>query len=253
MPELTVVETTISPLLDGGSPKLSGVLCRPEGEGPWPGVVIVHEAFGVTDVMRRQVQRMAEAGYIVLMPDLFVAGGARKCLSATFRALMSGKGRAWVDIESARQMLAARDDCTGAIGVLGFCMGGGFALGAATRGFAAASANYGRLPKELDEALAGACPIVGSYGGRDSSLKGAAAKLEAELTKLDVPHDVKEYPQAGHSFLNEEESGSMAFRFVMKRFLHLGPNPEAAADAWQRIDGFFAEHLAASATSSTPA
>ncbi len=247
MPGLPILDVTVSPLLSAGSPGLTGVLCVPEGEGPWPGVVIVHEAFGVNDVMRRQVQRMAEAGYVVLMPDLFTAGGARKCLTATFRAMASGEGRAWVDIESARQMLAARADCTGEIGVLGFCMGGGFALGAATRGFAASSANYGRLPKEMDAVFAGACPIVGSYGGKDSSLKGAAATLEAELTKLGIPHDVKEYPEAGHAFLNEEESGPKALRFVMKRFLNLGPNPEAAADAWVRIDGFFAEHLAAPA------
>ncbi len=231
------------PGVEGGSPALSGVLCVPEGAGPWPGVVIVHEAYGVNDVMRRQVQRMAAAGYVVLMPDLFSAGGPRRCLTATFRALSSGEGRAWSDIEAARRMLAARDDCTGAIGVLGFCMGGGFALGAATRGFAVSSANYGMLPKELDAALAGACPIVGSYGGRDHSLPGAAAKLEASLTRLGIPHDVKEYPGAGHAFLNDADSGPWIARLLLTRFLGLGPKPEESRDAWARIDAFFDEHL----------
>jgi len=234
------------PEVPGGSSVLTGVLAVPEGSGPWPGVVLVHEAYGVTDVMRRQVVRMAEAGYLALMPDLFSQGGARRCLGATFRALRSGEGRAFVDIETARGQLAARSDSTGVTGVIGFCMGGGFALvAAADRGFGAASANYGMLPRDLD-ILEHACPIVGSYGGRDHSLSGAAEKLEATLTRYGVPHDVKEYPDAGHSFLNDAESGPAAVRLLTKRILGAGPNPEAAADAWRRIEAFFAEHLAAS-------
>ena len=77
-------------------------------------------------------------------------------------------------------------------------MGGGFALLAAARGFDAAAPNYGPLPKDLDGALKGACPMVASYGGRDWELPGAAAKLEAALTRHGVAHDVKEYPGAGH-------------------------------------------------------
>ena len=233
------------PDTDGGSIGLTGVLAVPEGAGPWPGVVLVHEAYGVNEVMRRQVARVAEAGYLALMPDLFSQGGPRRCLGATFRALRSGEGRAFVDIESARAYLAARADSTGITGVLGFCMGGGFALAAASdRGFGAASANYGMLPRDLD-VLEHACPIVGSYGGRDHSLTGAAEKLSATLTHFGVPHDVKEYPDAGHSFLNDAESGPAAVRLLTKRILGAGPNPEAAADAWRRIEAFFAEHLSA--------
>ncbi|MEO8261178.1 MAG: dienelactone hydrolase family protein [Pseudolysinimonas sp.] len=227
-----------------GSPGLRGVLGVPDGTGPWPGVVMVHEAYGVNEVMRRQVARMASAGYLALMPDLFTDGGPRRCLTATFRALRSGEGRAFVDIDTARSALAARDDSTGRVGVLGFCMGGGFALAAASgHEFEAASANYGMLPRDLDDDLRGACPIVGSYGGRDHSLTGAAAKLDAALDRLGVPHDVKEYPTAGHSFLNDAESGPAVVRLLTKRILGAGPNPEAAADAWQRIEAFFAEHL----------
>jgi len=228
----------------GGSIGLTGVLGVPEGRGPWPGVVMVHEAYGVTDAMRRQVARMAEAGYLALMPDLFAQGGPRRCLTATFRALRSGEGRAFVDIERARVLLAGRSDSTGVTGVLGFCMGGGFALAAAAdRGFSAASANYGILPRDLDDWAEHACPIVGSYGGRDHSLTDAAAKLDAVLTSHGVAHDVKEYPDAGHSFLNDAESGPRAVRLLTKRFLGAGPNPEAAADAWRRIEAFFGEHL----------
>ncbi|MBG6107315.1 dienelactone hydrolase family protein [Frigoribacterium sp. CG_9.8] len=243
MPDTSAVRTVDIPGLAGASVGLSGEFVVPEGEGPWPGVVLVHEAFGINDVMRRQAERFARAGYLALMPDLFTEGGARKCLNQTFREISSGTGRSFADIESARQLLIARDDCTGAVGIIGFCMGGGFALAAASRGFAAASVNYGRLPKLLDESLVGACPIVGSYGGTDGSLKGAARMLEASLTRLGIEHDVKEYPGAGHSFLNDAESGPPAIRFLFKRFLGAGPNPEAAADAWSRIDTFFATHL----------
>lgn len=242
---VTLSDIVIDEGLVGASVGLHGVLGVPAGVGPWPAVVMVHEAFGVNDVMRRQVSRMASSGYLVLMPDLFVEGGARKCLVATFKAMSAGEGRAFVDIESARRALVGRDDCTGSVGVLGFCMGGAFALLAASRGFGASSVNYGQLPKELDNSLAGACPVVASYGGRDSSQKGSAAKLEGALLRAGIPHDVKEYPQAGHSFLNDAESGPAFLRPIMHTVLGAGPNPEAASDAWQRIEKFFGEHLAA--------
>ena len=232
------------PDAEGGSRSLRGVLAVPEGTGPWPGVVLVHEAYGVNEVMRRQVAHVASLGYVALMPDLFSDGGARRCLTATFRALRAGEGRAFVDIATAQSFLKARDDSTGHVGVLGFCMGGGFALlAAAGHGFEASSVNYGMLPSDLDDDLRGACPIVGSYGARDHSLTGAAEKLEGALTRLGVPHDVKEYPSAGHSFLNDAESGPAVVRLLTRRILGAGPEPAAAADAWQRIDAFFGEHL----------
>lgn len=245
--DIDLIDMVIPPDADGATPMLAGVLGVPSGDGPWPGVVMVHEAFGVTDVMREQIVRLASAGYLVLMPDLFSEGGARKCLIATFRALSSGHGRAFADIESARRLLAGRDDCTGAIGVIGFCMGGGFALLTANRGFDASSVNYGRVPSDLDAALAGACPIVGSFGGRDRSLKGAAANLEASLTRLGIPHDVKEYPGAGHAFMDSALPGPALLRPVLARIGGAGPDPAATVDAWKRIESFFGEHLAGSA------
>src|ERR1700712_445525 len=231
--------------LPGMSPGLYGVLAVPAGEGPWPAVVMVFEAFGMTDVMRRQGDRMASAGFLVLMPDLFVDGGVRHCIRATFAAITSGEGRAWVDVEAARAYLASRPDCTGKIGILGFCMGGAFALVAASgRGFDAASVNYGPPPRDLAKVLSDPCPIVASYGHKDLTQRGAAAKLEAELSTRGVPHDVKEYPTAGHSFLNDAPTGPRAIRPLTALILGAGPNPEAAADAWQRIDTFFTEHLA---------
>jgi carboxymethylenebutenolidase len=204
----------------------------------------VHEAFGINDEMRKHVARLADMGYVVLMPNLFAEGGARRCLMATFRSLKSGTGRAFADIEAARLTLEARPDTIGGTGIIGFCMGGGFALMSAVGEFDAVSANYGMLPDDLAAALEGACPVIGSYGGSDSSLKGATAKLEAALTRHNVVHDLKEYPTAGHAFLNELPSGPRIMRPIMK-VSGMGPNPEAAADAWKRIESFFGEHLAA--------
>ncbi|QYB06275.1 dienelactone hydrolase family protein [Rhodococcus sp. USK10] len=225
-----------------GSLNLHGYLARPSGEGPWPGVVMVHEAFGLDDVMKRQADRLASAGFLTLAPDLFSAGGARRCLVSTMRAMLSGKGRAYGDIEAARQWLSGSSDCTGKIGIIGFCMGGGFALMTLRTGFDAAAPNYGVLPRDLDAAVAGACPVVASYGGKDFALPKAAAKLESALTRAGVVHDVKEYPTAGHTFLNDALAGPKVMRPLMK-VTGMVPDPEAAADAWTRIDGFFGEHL----------
>ncbi|GGO95685.1 dienelactone hydrolase family protein [Wenjunlia tyrosinilytica] len=226
----------------GGSSRLHGYLARPDGSGPWPGVVVLHESFGVDEVMERMCWRLARAGYLTLLPNLFSDGGALRCLLATTRAALSGRGRAYADIESARQWLIRHDDCTGKVGAVGFCMGGAFAIVVAARGFDAVSTNYGVPPKDLDAALSGACPVVGSYGGRDPVLRGAAAKVDAALERVGVPRDVKEYPRAGHSFLNDAPVGPLVLRPLMK-VMGIGPHPESAADAWQRIEAFLGGHL----------
>lgn len=212
----------------------------PVGSGPWPGVVVLHEVFGLTDDIRQQADRLAAAGYLAVAPDLYSAGGARRCLVSTFRALSAGRGATVDDIEAVRSWLSRREDCTGTVGVVGFCLGGGFALLAATRGFDAAAANYGPLPKDPARALAGACPVVGSYGAGDRALRGAATELDAALTGVGVVHDVKEYAGAGHSFLNRHGLGPLA---VIERVGGFSYHQASAEDAWGRILRFFDQHL----------
>lgn len=226
----------------GGSTDLSAYLAVPAGDGPWPAVVAVHEIFGLDEHVRRHADRLAAAGFLTLAPDLYSDGGKRSCLVSTFRAMLAGQGKAFADIEAARRFLLEDERSTERAGVIGFCMGGGFALLAATRGFDAAAPNYGQPPKNLPEALRGACPVVASYGGKDVALRGAADKIRAALSTLGVENDVKEYPSAGHSFLNDEFFGP-GFTHAVQRVAHLGPDPAAAPDAWARIEAFFHRHL----------
>jgi len=221
---------------------LPGYLATPEGGGPWPAVVVLHEAFGLTGDIRRQTDRLAAEGYLAFAPDLYTRGPRIRCVQRAFRDLFARRGRTFDDIEASRQALAGRDDCTGKAGVIGFCMGGGFALVAAARyDFDVASVNYGMVPRDVEKALDGVCPIVAGYGRKDVSLRGKAAKLERALTVLDVPHDVKEYPGVGHSFLAEYDTGPALG--VLGRVAGMNHDPEVAADAWSRIFTFFGEHL----------
>ncbi|SNS22744.1 carboxymethylenebutenolidase [Geodermatophilus saharensis] len=231
------------PAAPGGTPRLRGVLGVPGGPGPWPGVVLLHEAFGVDGVMRRQVQRLADAGYLALVPDLFSDGGARRSLVRTFKAVAAGEGRPFADLEAARAHLAALPGCTGRLGVLGSSVGGGLALHVAARGFDAAAVFYARLPEDPHTALLGACPVVAGYGGADPGLRGTAAELTAVLTRLGVPHDVREYPGVGHGFLHDAPVGPRPLRPLLRNVLRIRPDPAAAADTWARTETWFARHL----------
>lgn len=219
------------------------VYTRPAGAGRWPAVVMLHEVFGINDVIRRQAERLASAGYLVVAPDLLGEGPRFGCVKRTFQSLTSRQGRPFEVISQARQWVAGQRECSGRVGVIGFCMGGGFALVVAADGFDAASVNYGQIPDDVDEVLRGSCPIVGSYGGRDR-LAASVPRLAAALEGQQVDYDLKIYRSAGHSFLNDAPVGPLLARPLMK-IAHVGPDPEAAAHAWQRIEAFFERHLRA--------
>jgi carboxymethylenebutenolidase len=161
---------------------------------------------------------------------------------ATLKASRSGAGEAYQDIEAARHWLAAREDCTGDIGIIGFCMGAGFALLSAPRyDFKAASVNYGDVPKDAAERLEGCCPVVASYGKRDPELPGRAARLQTALTELGVTHDVKEYPNVGHAFMNRINVGPALTPLVKLVRMHY--DHPSAEDSWRRILDFFDAYL----------
>jgi carboxymethylenebutenolidase len=232
-------------------PEGPGASVEPGGAGepggadrpaPWPGVVVIHEAFGLNDDIRAKADQLAAHGYLALAPDLFGGKSWIRCIVGAIRQVRARSGPAFTNLEAARGFLAARDDCTGKVGVIGFCIGGGFALLCApSGGFAVASVNYGEVPQDAESALQGACPIVGSYGAKDAMGTKHPERLRRALTVLEVPHDVRVYSGSGHRFMTET-SGAGA---VLARFTRMGYQEADAADAWQRIYGFFGEHLGA--------
>jgi carboxymethylenebutenolidase len=235
------------PLPDGAS--LAAELFVPAGTGPHPGVVVLHESFGLNDDIRRIARRFAEAGYAALAPDLYSHGTRIVCLTRVMLDMTSGSvAREIADIHAAREALAARPELdAGRIAVAGFCQGGGFALVAGTKpGFSAAAVNYGVVPSDRSR-LDGICPVVASYGAKDRLVgKSMAKRLEGHLTALGVPNEVKTYPQAGHSFFSLLD-GWQGWLARVPTPLAVGYNEEAAEDGWRRMLSFFEEHVRAQA------
>lgn len=224
--------------------ELDAYLAVPSTPGPWPGVVVIHDSLGFQGDVVAQADRLASHGYLAFAPALYSAGTSPICVVTTAIDAMRGSGATFIHLDAARQVLLDHPECTGRVGVIGFCRGGDFAVLAAPRGFDAASVNYGIVPRDAVKVLRGSCPVVASYGGKDRYLPGAARKLDEALTKIGVDHDVVEYPKVGHSFLNELPGIALSRLNPINALLGLHHRDDAsAADARQRILAFFDEHL----------
>ena len=241
-----MVSSVEIPLAGGRSMK--AVLAVPSdapATGRTPAVIVLHELFGMTPEMVDVAERFARHRYVAVVPDLFSAGPRLLCLARAMLESSSGRpGAMTARVEAARLWLCGRPDVDGKrIGVIGFCMGGGFALAYAAmrpEGIGAASVNYGQIPRDL-AALRRACPIVASYGGRDLVYGRRATRLAKALAAFGVENDVKVYDEAGHSFLTDGHHPVARLVFFPMR---LGYHPAAAADAWRRIFSFFDRHVA---------
>jgi carboxymethylenebutenolidase len=217
---------------------IDALLSLPDGQGPWPGVVVVHDAIAYGPDNERISRLIAAAGYIAVTPNMFARGGRARCITRVFRDLLTQRGRALDDILAARDHLLGLPQASGAVGIAGFCMGGQFALVMSPKGFGACAPFYGTpLPRNLRETLDGACPIVASFGKRDPVGIGAAAKLQKVVDEEDIDADIKVYPGAGHSFANKLPAQPLL------RIGGFGYHQAAESDAWSRVFAFFGEHL----------
>jgi carboxymethylenebutenolidase len=210
---------------------MQAFLAIPPGTGPFPGLVVIHELYGLNANIRDIAGRIANEGYAALAVDLLSSANRAICIMRIFYGLLIRPLKNGVvgDLQASLEYLGALPEVDRTrLGAIGFCMGGSYALQLACTvdGLRAASVFYGQNPRPL-EAVSSACPIAGSYPERDFTAN-AARQLEPLLERYQVPHDIKIYPDARHSFFNDE-----------------GPayHAEAAADAWRRTLAFFNKHL----------
>jgi carboxymethylenebutenolidase len=217
-----------------GNETVSGFLATPEGKGPFPGVIAIHEWWGLDDWVKSQARALAKEGYVVLAPDLYRGKVTNKQEEA--HQLMSGlpPDRAMRDLKAAYAYLQTRPDVQkDRIGAIGWCMGGRYALALATEEptLAAAVAYYGAPPTDAQMIARIKAPVLGNYGAEDKGPSPEQVKeFEAAMKKAGKTIDVKIYPGAGHAFANENNPWK-------------GFRPEAAKDAWARTVAFFKKHL----------
>jgi carboxymethylenebutenolidase len=210
---------------------MDSFLVKPDGAGPFLGMIVIHEIFGLNDNIRQITQEFAKQGYAALAVDLFSNRNRALCLMQIFHGIMFKplNNSMLADLNSAFDSLKQTQGVdANRIGVVGFCMGGSYALQMAvtSKGMKAASVFYGVNPKPL-EVVAQACPIVGSYPDKDFTTR-AARELETSLINYNVPHDIKIYDNTQHSFYSQQRTPFEV---------------EASKDAWQRMLKFFGEHL----------
>jgi len=215
-----------------GKDTIEGFLAVPEQPGRYPGVIVIHEWWGLNDWVKEQTQKIAEQGYVVLAVDLYRGKTATDPNEA--HELMRGlpQDRAVRDMQAAFDYLAARKDVNGRIGSVGWCMGGGYSLQLAIHQprLSACVVNYGALPTDPNDIQQIGAPVLGNFGGQDHGITPADVKaFQKSLTALGRYVDIKIYDDAGHAFENPNNQ--------------TGYKPADSADAWARTIAFLKKAL----------
>lgn len=213
----------------------SGYLAAPATAGRKPGVIVIQEWWGLNDWVKQQADRLADQGYVALAVDLYRGHSTANPDEA--HELMRGmpEDRAIGDLKAGVDFLAQRPDVDpNLIGSIGWCMGGGYSLALATNDprVHATVMNYGRLVTDPNTIAKLNGPLLGNFGGKDRGIPAADVKaFGAALTKMSKLGDIKIYDDAGHAFMNPNNTE--------------GYNATAADDAQSRIDAFFERNLRA--------
>lgn len=232
-PAMPVTTQTVQYATVNGNP-VTGYLAQPEGvERPLPGIIAIHEWWGLNDNIRAISRRLAGEGYTVLAVDLYAGETAQTPDRA--RQLSQSVGQtpqaAETNLQQAYEYLVTEQNAT-ATGVIGWCFGGGWSLQTALmlpERLDAAVIYYGQLVTEPDQLAELQMPVLGIFGAEDEVVPVATVEeFETTLDRLEKDAEIHIYENAGHAFANP--SGD---RYV----------PQAAEDSWQKTITFFSQHL----------
>jgi carboxymethylenebutenolidase len=218
-----------------GTGHIDCYLVRPAGaRGKLPGIIVIHENRGLNPYIKDVARRLAVAGYMALAPDGLTAvggySGDDENGAKLFQQVDRDKMRE--DLAAAAVYLKNRTDCTGKIGAIGFCFGGGIVNDLAVRmgpDLAAAVPFYGTQPSAEDAAKI-KVPINAQYAELDTRITGGWPAFDQALTKAGVPHEGHIYPGANHGFHND----------TTPRY-----DEAAAKEAWRRALEWFDKYLKA--------
>ena len=216
-----------------GDETVKGILYMPEGKGPFPGIVVIHEWWGLNDWVKGQAEKLAGEGYAALAIDLY--RGKVGTTPEEAHEIMRGvpEDRAKRDLEAGFQFLAAQPNVKpDRIGAIGWCMGGGYALDLALEEskLAADVINYGAPSTDPAAISKINAPILGLYGALDRGITPDNVKAFGQaMDKAGKKIDITIYPDAGHAFENPNNKD--------------GYRPADAADAWSKTVDFLASTL----------
>ena len=216
-----------------GDETVQGILFAPEGKGPFPGVIAIHEWWGLNDWIKEESSKLADQGYVVLAIDLYRGKVATTPDQA--HEIMRGvpEDRAARDLHAAFEFLRSQANVKkDRIASIGWCMGGGYSLDVALQepSLAAAVINYGHLATDPDSLKKIHAAILGNFGALDQGIPpDTVKKFQQQLQDLGKSVDIKIYADAGHAF--ENPNNKMGYR------------AEDAEDAWKRTTNFLASTL----------
>ena len=221
----------MSPMIELGN--VNGYLARPAGDGPWPGLIVIHEWWGLDPQTKSIADRFAAAGYLAFAPDVCHGELAQLGDSQKAGELAQKYGpEAPRELARVFDALKVEPDCTGKLGSVGFCFGGRMSLTVGImRPLDAVCTFYGGGMQQLFDQLDHLhCPVLGLFGDKDMSIpQGTVEEFDLLLDRLGLEHEVVVYPNSGHAFFRDSDPS------VYK--------PEAAKDAWVRVSRFFEKNL----------